>query len=332
MNSKTKILKLLSDMPNTFISGERLAAELGISRAAVCKAVSQLKAEGCEITAITNRGYCLEQIPDRLEEFRLREALQGCCFGEHIHIFKTIDSTNRFAKNLAEEGAPSGTVVIAEEQTAGRGRLGKSFHSPIGGLYISVLIRPVLNTDDMMSVTAATASAVCLALLDLGISPKIKWVNDLFLGEKKICGILSEGTFSMEAGTLESLVIGIGINLHRDPALPDELREIVTDIETETGKAISRTELAAGILRQLEKMIEGIPQRTFLPIYTEHSRTIGQTVQVTLHGTPCIAKAIGYTRNAELIVQLPDGSQDIVYTGTALSVAGVPPVAGRTCK
>ncbi len=246
-----------------------------------------------------------------------------CKLGQTVHFYEEIDSTNRLAKQLAADGAADGTVILADRQTAGRGRLGKSFHSPAGGLYLSVILRPKLSPSDMMAVTACAAAAVHESLADFGITAKIKWVNDLFLNDRKICGILCEGGFHPQNGSMEYLVIGIGLNLRPDPALPSELTDIVTDIRTETGQELSRNAIAASILKHLEAFMGNIAERSFLPIYTKHSYTIGKQVIVSRtmsenvsHET--LGLAVGYSRDAGLIVRFPDGCEEVITTGTAV--------------
>ncbi len=246
-----------------------------------------------------------------------------CRLGQEVHFYEEIDSTNRLAKELAAEGTAEGTVILADRQTAGRGRLGKSFHSPAGGLYLSVILRPKLPLSDMMAVTACAASAVHAALADLGIITKIKWVNDLFLNDRKICGILCEGGFHPQNGSMEFLVIGIGLNLRPDAALPAELTDIVTDIRTETGQDLSRNAVAASILTHLNVFMDGITERSFLPVYTMHSYTIGKQVIVsrTLSGKvshETLGLAVGYSHDAGLIVRFSDGNEEIITTGTAV--------------
>lgn len=250
---------------------------------------------------------------------------ETCPLGREIHFYEEIDSTNRLAKELAADGAAEGTVILADRQSAGRGRLGKSFHSPAGGLYLSVIVRPDLYITDMMAVTACAATAVHAALQDFGIIAKIKWVNDLFLHDRKICGILCEGGFQPGTAALSYLVIGIGLNLQPDAALPPELAGIVTDLATETGQSLSRNAVTAAILHHLHRFLSEIGKRTFLSAYTEHSYTIGKRVIVSRpvsddvsHETKeeC-ARAIGYTSNAGLIVQFADGTYKVITSGTA---------------
>lgn len=235
---------------------------------------------------------------------------------ENVLFFEETDSTNRIARELAAQGAPHGTAVIANRQTAGRGRMGKQFHSPEGGLYLSVILRPSLPATDMMAVTACAASAVFSALSEYGIEPQIKWVNDLFLHGRKICGILCEGGFAADGG-FEYLIVGIGLNLRPDPQLPAELRGIVTDLATETGLQIDRNDAAMRILSHLEQYVNTLPQRRFLEIYTAHSYTLGKRVIVMLDGLETEGTAVSYTQDAALTVRLDDGTEHVISTGTA---------------
>ena len=304
----------------SFVSGAALAGRLHVSRTAVWKVIESLKAEGAEISSVSNRGYKLAEIPELFCAPYMASLLKGSRIPWNVLWYPSLGSTNDTAKSLAAHGAPEGTAVIADMQTGGKGRLGKSFHSPKGSLYISAVLRPDLPLSDMMAVTACSAAAVHEALAKYGISAQIKWVNDLFLNGRKMTGILSEGSFNAELLQMDYLVIGIGVNLCPDPNLPDELKPIVTDVLTETGQRIPRFELAAGILRELEVLMEYIHERTFLPIYTEHSMTIGRRVQVQGKDGVFIGTAVGYASDAGLIVAHDDGTQETIRTGSAVFV------------
>ena len=320
MQTKDKVLQALLQAEGRYLSGAALAKELGCSRTAVWKAIEQLKADGCQIEAVTNRGYSLQNTGDLFLPVQLEKRLTNARTSYQIHHFPELDSTNNRLKELAAAGAPAGTAVIADRQTAGKGRLGKSFHSPAGGMYLSVLLRPDLPLTDMMAVTACTASAVYLALADLGIQSQIKWVNDLFLHGKKICGILSEGAFNAELLKMDYLIIGIGINLTPDPNLPEELRPIVTDILTETGIRLHRADLIAGILLHLEQLIADLPARTYLPFYKQNSCTLGHHVQFLSNGTQKTALAVDFADDAGLIVESEGGTRETIRTGTATPI------------
>ncbi len=276
--------------------------------------MEQLRAEGCQIESVPHKGYRLVSQPDLFCESYLKRAVKECRTNWQFRHFKELDSTNNFAKELAAHDAPSGTVVIADQQTAGKGRIGKSFYSPKGNLYFSVIEKLALPIAHMMSVTACTAAAVFLALKQFGVMTQIKWVNDLFLNQKKICGILSEGSFNAELLSMDYLVIGIGINLRHDPGCPEELRSIITDLETETGTCINKYDLLIEILKQLEILLDEIPAHSYLDIYTKNSYTLGHTVRMD-NGTE--GTAIGFTEDAGLIIRLSDGTEQILRTGSA---------------
>ena len=312
MNLKEKVLSELIFSEGNYISGRKLAEKFGVSRTAVWKVIEYLKARGCDIDAVTNKGYLLKNVPDIYNQTYMDILLQGTGF--QVKHYEEADSTNWIAKHLSAHGSPSRTVILADRQTTGRGRMGKSFHSPEGGLYMSVIVRKDLPFQEIMCTTACTATAVYDALKKFGIDTKIKWVNDLFLNEKKICGILSEGSFNAELLKMDYLVIGIGVNLHPDPNLPEELKPIVTDIETETGLKLNRCQLVAEILKSMKKYFDEIEQRTFLEIYKTYSCTLGHRVRTDtgIEGT-----AKDFTDEAGLIMQLDDGTEMTLTTGSA---------------
>ena len=320
MSLRDEVFYELLQHQKEYTSGAALAERLHVSRTAVWKAMEQLKSEGAEISSVSNRGYRLTTAPDLFCAPYFQSLVAGCRIPWKAEWLPVVDSTNNAAKALAAQGAPEGTVTIADEQTGGRGRLGKSFHSPKGSLYFSMILRPDLPLSDMMAVTACTAAAVHLALAHFGIVTQIKWVNDLFLNGRKVTGILSEGSFNAELLTMDYLIVGIGVNLRPDPHLPDALKPIVTDLLTESGNLIPRFELAAQILRELEELMAHITERTFLPIYTEHSMTIGRRVQVQGAGGEFIGTAVGYASDAGLIVAHDDGTQETIRTGSAIFV------------
>ncbi len=312
MSLKEKVLSELLLSAGKYCSGGQLSEDYGVSRTAVWKAIEQLKAQGCQIEAVTNKGYLLKEIPDIYNQQYLESLLHGTGF--QVQHYAEIDSTNRLAKDLAAQNAPSRTVITADVQTAGRGRMGKSFHSPTGGLYMSVIVKPDLPLSATMSITACTASAVHKALEEFGIVTQIKWVNDLFLNGRKICGILSEGSFNAELLKMDYLVIGIGVNLHADPYLPEELKPIVTDLETETGKKINKCQLLAAILKNMKKYFDEIQQKTYLKIYAENSCTLGHRVRTD---TGLEGQATGFTEEAGLKLRLDDGTETVLSTGSA---------------
>ena len=255
--SREKVLSLLRAQEG-YLSGEELSRELGLSRAAVWKAVETLRREGYEIEARTGLGYRLCAAPNALTEREVRRFLgDTMLLGRELHCLDTIDSTNTYAKKLALSGAADGTVVIANNQTAGRGRMGRSFQSPRDkGIYLSVLLRPALTPDKLMPVTAMAGVAVCNAVEQVcGVRPGLKWPNDPVIGNRKLCGILTEVSLEGETGRVQYLVLGIGINVsHTQEDFSPDVAQIATSLEVYLGRSVSRHELAAALIREIERL------------------------------------------------------------------------------
>lgn len=318
MTTKESVLQALLDCKD-HLSGGELAEKLGVSRNAVWKSVKALQAEGFDIEAIPNRGYHLISSVSVLNETIIRKYLPK---GDNrkIYIFDTIDSTNIYAKSIAAEGAKDGTLVTAEAQTAGKGRMGRSFCSPSGGnIYMSVILRPQTDLESSQLITSCIAVATAEAIDSIcSTDVKIKWVNDLFLGGKKICGILTEASLNFENGRLDYAVAGIGINLQSvKDSFSDQLTEIATSIEDETGSIPDRCRLIAEILKNIDLYMSNIEKRNFLDEYRRRSFIIGERVSVSKFDSERIASAVGISDNAGLIVRYDDGSQETLNSGEA---------------
>ena len=257
MSVKTEVLKLLEASRERDLSGQEMAESLGVTRSAIWKAVNTLKKEGYQIQAVNNRGYRLKEESDVLSEEGIRLCLHKPYDSQKIKVFKCIDSTNMEAKRCALNGEGEGLVILAEEQTNGRGRRGRSFYSPDGsGIYMSVLFRPKPEiSQDVVLITTAASVAVCRAIRDvLSQEPQIKWVNDVYLNGKKICGILTEAVSDFESGRIDTVVVGIGINYHAPKeGYPDEIKEIAGSVCAEDEK-IPRNELVAAIIENLYRI------------------------------------------------------------------------------
>ncbi|MEG2174498.1 MAG: biotin--[acetyl-CoA-carboxylase] ligase, partial [Oscillospiraceae bacterium] len=263
MNIRQRILQTLEQKKGFSISGEQLAQALGVSRSAIWKTIATLRKEGYQIEAVTNRGYRLAEQNDLLSAEGIVPWLAKDYQGLPITVLKRVDSTNHAMRHAALEGASSGAVLLAEEQTDGRGRFSRSFWSPPGGLYMSILLRPQ-NRFDAVLLTTAAAVAVCRAVQSLTkLDLRIKWVNDLYLGKRKVCGILTEAATDMESRNVESAVIGIGLNVKFHDALPTELVDIAGALDEGNVSFVSRNRLAAEILNMFFSMLDGLEGRTF---------------------------------------------------------------------
>lgn len=247
-------------------------------------------------------------------------------WGSSIHYFDTIGSTNTQAKALAAQGAPHGTVLIADTQTGGRGRMGRSFHSPSGsGIYLSVILRPQCHASELMHLTCATGTAMCDAVeVACGIRPGIKWTNDLVCGKRKLGGILTELSLD-SAGNTVYAIVGIGINCHQDAAdFPEDIRDIATSLHMEAGTAVHRSNVIAVMLLKLEEMSRQLlTQRdTLMDRYRSDCITVGQQVSIIGGSQVRYGLAIGIDPDGALLVRFPDGHEEAVSSGE-VSVRGM---------
>ena len=325
--SRERVLSLLRESGGAYLSGEAMSRRLGISRAAVWKAIEALRQEGYAIASAPNRGYRLEDAPDRLREGELAGPLEGCLVGRKLLCLDTVDSTNTECKRQAMAGAEEGLVVIADEQTGGRGRLGRTFQSPKGcGLYLSALLRPRLEPAQVTDFTAWVAVAVCDGIeAACGVRPQIKWTNDIILGGKKLVGILTELGLESESNALEYLVPGIGINAnHRPEDFTQEIRDMATSLAQQLGHPVRRTELAIQLIRALDKMYAGFPDNKgeYLAKYRADCLTPGNPVQLITPVSRQEAYAVEVDDDFRLVVELPDGSRKALSAGE-VSVRGM---------
>ena len=306
---KHELLDLLR--AGEYVSGAELGKRLGVTRAAVSKAVAALKREGYAIESVPNRGHRLTAEPDRLDRAAILEALGEHPWAERLTLLSSVDSTNNYLKALGAAGAPHGTVAVADEQTAGRGRMGRSFDSASGsGIYLSVLLRPACPPAELMSLTAQAAAAVRRAILETsGAEAGIKWVNDLVLDGRKICGILTELSIEAESGLVSYAVIGAGVNRNRPAdAFPPELRQTAGSILSQTGKRTDRNALAAAMIRALSEL----PRPDWREEYRAACVNLGREVRILAPGRPPRnGRAIDVGPEAELIVQTEAGAEAV---------------------
>ena len=320
MNVRSELLATLAAAEGSYISGAALADKLGVSRNAVWKAVRALEADGFSITSVTSKGYKLNEDNNKLSAALILPLLKTKELGRTLTVYDTVESTNNITKELDSNSAPNGTTTVADQQTAGRGRIGRSFVSPPGsGLYMSTLVRPKFSLEYAPMITAAAACAAAEAVEHLcGENVMIKWVNDLYMNGKKICGILTEASFGLEMRTLDCAVIGIGINVRSvKDTFDEELLKTASSIEDETGKVINRNKLCAEVLNRLENYMGRIENRTFLEEYRRREYLTGNMVTANIGNKTIVGEALGIDDNANLIVCTPDGEKIHLNSGEA---------------
>jgi BirA family biotin operon repressor/biotin-[acetyl-CoA-carboxylase] ligase len=299
------------------ISGERLAGQLGLSRAAVWKRINRLKALGYAIEGSPRRGYRLLAVPDKLLPEEVLQGLKTRFLRGPVHHFETLDSTNDFAKELASREAPEGTVVVAETQTGGRGRLGREWNSPPGvGLYVSLVLRPMLPPMELPQITLTTAVAVVRAIRRVtGVAPGIKWPNDLLVNGKKLGGILTE--METESDRIRHVVIGLGLNVN-NPDFPPELAETATSLSQAVGGTLSRVDLLKAWLEEFEALYERFLNQGFPEILAEwkrHTVTLGRAVTVRQGPREISGQAVDVAPDGTLLIYTPGGEIVRVTSG-----------------
>lgn len=308
------------------VSGAEMSRMLGVTRMAVSNAVRALREEGYVIDAATNRGYCLRRSPDRLTGGDVYPWLPEAR-RETVRCFETVDSTSTYLKREAMQGAAHGLVAIANEQTAGRGRVGRSFLSePNQGVYLSMLLRPDCAPARAVTLTAHAAVAVCRALeAACGVQAGIKWTNDVVLGTRKICGILTELSVEAEGGAVDSVVLGIGVNANNTAEdFPPELRAVAGSVFSETSVQVERGRLAAALVTALDEMYEawGADPRAYLDEYRARCVTTGRQVRVLRGDREMRAWAEAVTDDFGLLVRYDDGGREEL-TGGEVRVRGL---------
>ena len=326
---KTKILQVLRQNPEGFVSGQQLCEQLGVSRTAVWKTIHQLKEAGYVIQAVQNKGYHLLSAPDILCESEIASQLDTKWLGRSIRYFKELDSTNAEAKRIAEETDNAnwhGTVVVADTQTAGRGRRGRSWSSPPGmGLFFTILLKPEIDPSNAPMLTLVKAMAVVKGIQQTtGLQPQIKWPNDIVINNKKICGILTE--MSAEPDMIHYVVTGVGINVNQTEFAPG-IKDRATSLILEKGEKVNRSKLVARVMHYFEKNYEVFEESWDLRKLKEKYNALlinyGQEVRVLDPKEPYDGIAHGINEKGELIVERKsDGQTMLVYAGE-VSVRGV---------
>lgn len=322
MSTKEKALRALQENGG-YLSGEALSEQLNISRAAVWKAITALREQGYEIDSVTGKGYRLISCPDILTEEAIRNGLTGSLV-TRIYTMESVDSTNNEAKRRAQEGAPHGSVFVAEEQTGGKGRLGRVWKSPPKtGLWFTLLLRPNAAPEQVTNLTLFAGLAVARAIRALTSLPaQIKWPNDVVIDGKKVCGILTEMAAEMES--VEYVIPGIGVNVNTE-SFPEDIAWKATSLYLSTGKKWSRATVLQAILREMEELLHRQEEKgtgAVLAEYRENCVTLGKPVSTQRGNIRLSGIAEDITDTGELIVRQSNGSQLIINSGE-VSVQGI---------
>ncbi|HBH13741.1 MAG: BirA bifunctional protein, putative [Clostridiales bacterium 38_11] len=322
---KKEIIRLL-EKKNDFISGEEISNHLGVSRAAIWKHIKSLKEEGYEIESFSRKGYRLIRSPDLLTQNEISKYLDTSIIAREIIHFDTIASTNTKSKEIADKGAVEGSVIISEEQSGGRGRLGRQWTSPKHkGIWMSVILRPQVNPIEISIVTQVAAAAVVKAGRQMGYDFYVKWPNDIMMNDKKVCGILTE--MSAELNHINYVVIGIGVNVNLGIVdFPDDLREKASSIKIESGIQVNRQELCAYILNHFERLYGSFVRDTkgfeAIDICREKSILIGKDVSVIRGNEVFDAFVLDLNPAGELVIRKKDGTEERLFSGE-VSVRGM---------
>lgn len=317
--AKSELLKRLFDAAGEPVSGQDIADEFGVSRTAIWKYVKELEQEGYEIGTVRKKGYYLISSPDRVNEANVKKHLETDDYGKHIQYFESVDSTQKIAHELAQQGAANGTVVISEEQLAGKGRMARPWSSKAyKGIWMSVITRPHLTLQQAPQMTLVAAVAITKAIEEVtGLVAQIKWPNDLLINQKKITGILTE--LQADPDLIKSIILGIGINVNQDmDEFPKELSSIATSLKVELGKSVNRAKLIATTLKYLEEYTKMYEANGFKPIkllWESYSNTIGKRIRAVMVNETVEGLAIGITDSGMLELKLDDGTIYGVYSG-----------------
>ena len=321
---KSEILRLLKEN-HGYLSGQEICDHFQVSRTAVWKVMEHLKKEGYQIEAVRNKGYHLVDSPDVMSKAEIESLVHAKWAGARVVCYEETDSTNVRAKEAGEKGEEHGTLFVAERQEAGRGRRGRRWESPAGvSIYMTILLRPELAPVEAPRLTPLMAIAVAEGIRRVtGLDCQIKWPNDVIIGGKKICGILTE--MSAEIGLINYLVIGVGINVNQE-SFPKEIETKATSLKLELGRHVRRSELIAAVMEEFEVCYETFFKTGDLSqVREKYNRMLvnrGREVRVLEPGNEYEAYALGINDEGELIVRTKDGRERTIYAGE-VSVRGV---------
>ena len=319
---KQQILQMLCESDD-YLSGEELSRRLNVSRTAVWKHISALRQEGYRIDSVTNKGYRLLQKPDRLSAEWLQRGSRRFV-GTAVEVADQVDSTNEALKRRAAAGEPAGLLITAEEQTGGKGRFGRKWASRRGdGVYFSFLLRPDLPPESIASITLAAGFGVCCAVREYtGLDARIKWPNDVIIGRRKLCGILTEMT--AQSDRLDYVVVGIGINVNQE-RFPEDVQQKATSLRLETGRRWDRNDFLLSVLQKLDEVME----RYLISLSVDDMNafkslcaTLGREVSVQRGKETLTGTAVDITPEGNVVVRCADGKEREINSGE-VSVQGL---------
>ncbi|WP_054741657.1 biotin--[acetyl-CoA-carboxylase] ligase [Cellulosilyticum ruminicola] len=320
---KEKVLKYLKEQKE-YVSGEQISKKLGVTRASIWKIINKLKEEGYMIESSTKKGYKLMEVPNIITKEEVQSIIKTQCLGKNINYFSEIDSTNEIVKKLARKGEAEGTIVIADKQTAGKGRLGRVWESPSGvNIFMSILLRPQIKPDKASQITLIVGLAMCEAIREVtGLDARIKWPNDIVVNGKKVCGILTE--MSAEIDCVNYVVVGIGVNVNQmefSENLPH-----ATSLKIEGGKEYQRGNIISVFFDKFESYYMAyktdITLEPILPAYKTYCITLADKVKIIDSIQEYIAEPVDVLADGSLVVKNEEGEEKRIFTGE-VSVRGI---------
>ncbi len=315
MGIKDQLLDILEHNREHYISGQELAERLSVSRNAIWKNIKKLQEEGHSIIGINNKGYRLDILSDMITKQGIRMYLLPQNDKYNILVYDTVDSTNNYGKKLISNGSKEETIIIANEQTKGRGRMGREFFSPANtGVYMSFVIFPNRHVSLLGTLTTKVCVAICRVIETIkDCKAEIKWVNDIYVDKKKVCGILTEAVTDFESGTVEAIVIGIGLNVSTNSRdFPDELSLVAGSINP---LSVSRNAIVAKIINEVMAIYIDGDDKLLMEEYRGRCFLIDKEITYYRNGVSCTGKAVDINEMGNLVIEKENGEIDILNSG-----------------
>lgn len=312
MKNRDRVLQILYRKNGECVSSSEITGELGITRSAVFKIINELKKQGFDIESIHHRGYRLGNEKDIISPEIINEIIEKEGMNRSIQYFERVDSTNTFAKKILMEGESYPDIIIANEQEQGRGRLGREFYSPKGtGIYCSFILDPFIKIENSILVTVAASVAVSRAIEKVTKKDtRIKWINDIYIDDKKVCGILTEAVTDFETGIIGKIILGIGINFNTpSESFPDEITDRASSVFMDDTFGVTRNQLIAQLIIEIDECMNDIENDEIIRYYRNKSLVLGKMLEITYFGQekPIQGKAVDIDRNGFLIIETKNG-------------------------